>query len=66
VTNEAPYFSVNQLKNQNVPVGLIKTYSLPSLIDKEKLQVKCLVKEQNKASLPSFVEFDEKLNMFTI
>jgi hypothetical protein len=36
------------------------------MIDREKFPVKCLVKEKNKESLPSFINFDEKLNFFSI
>jgi len=39
---------------------------LPSVIDREKLPVKCLVKEKNKETLPSFINFNDKLNSFTI
>ena len=36
VTNEAPQFSVNFLKDKQVPFGYIDTYSLPNIIDREK------------------------------
>jgi hypothetical protein len=35
VTNEAPKFSVNILKDLQVPFGYIETYSLPNVIDRE-------------------------------
>jgi hypothetical protein len=43
-----------------VPVGYIKSYALPGVIDREKLAIKCFVKEKNKDILPSFVNFDVK------
>ena len=36
VTNEAPTFSVNSMKDKQVPFGYIDTYSLPNVIDREK------------------------------
>jgi hypothetical protein len=62
LTNTAPYFYENLLENQEVPVGSIKTYKLPKVIDQEKMPVKCIVKEQNKNGLPSFVKFDKNIN----
>ena len=60
VINKPPFFSKNQLENQQVAVGYIKSYSLPKVIDEDQIFVKCFAKEQNKASLPSFVDFNEK------
>jgi hypothetical protein len=36
VTNEAPKFSENSLKDKQVPFGYIDTYLLPNVIDREK------------------------------
>ncbi len=59
VINKPPTFSQNLLKNQQVAVGYIKSYSLPKVIDEDSIFVKFIVKEQNKGSLPSFVGFNE-------
>jgi hypothetical protein len=66
VTNEAPTFSDNSLKNKIVTFGSEEKYSLPNVIDREKHQVKCIVSEENKNSLPSFIKFNEKMGTFTI
>jgi hypothetical protein len=66
VTNEAPTFSDNSLKNKIVPFGSEEKYSLPNVIDREKQQVRYIVSEENKNSLHSFIKFDEKIGTFTI
>jgi len=38
---------------------------LPKILDEDQMFVKCNVKEQNQASLPSFVNFNEELKKFT-
>jgi hypothetical protein len=48
------------LENQQVAVGFIKSYVLPKILDEDQMFVKCNVKEQNQASLPSFVNFNEE------
>jgi hypothetical protein len=36
VTNEAPKFAENTLKDKEVPFGYTDTYSLPNVMDREK------------------------------
>ena len=65
VTNEAPKFG-NKLEFKKVALGNSLIYSLPKIIDREKLQIKCIVKEKNNYLLPIFVKFNDQTKIFTI